>query len=159
MHDLSLEVAYRDWAHDLVGFASTMISPDDAVDAVADVFARLLADPERWHAVREPQRYLFRSVANEVKMRHRSADRRHARERVHWSGATEGPSVQPGELIVDERIATAVAALSPQQCAAVYLTYWVDQPVDVVADILGVRPGTVRRQLARARLKLRGVLT
>lgn len=55
-------------------------------------------------------------------------------------------------------IGRAVAALSSQQRAVVFLTYWMDEPIDVVAEILAVRPGTVRRQLARARHRLRGVL-
>ena len=52
----------------------------------------------------------------------------------------------------------AVRVLSPQQRAVVFLTYWDDQGVDAVAELLGVSAGTVRRQLGRARRRLREVL-
>ena len=46
-----------------------------------------------------------------------------------------------------------------QQRAVTYLTYWHDLSVAQVAETLGVRDGTVRRQLARARSRLRGALS
>ena len=62
-------------------------------------------------------------------------------------------------VLVDHQIRTAMNALSGQQRSVVFLTYWMDVPVAGVAEILDVRPGTVRRQLARARHKLRGALS
>ena len=53
----------------------------------------------------------------------------------------------------------ALDALSVQQRAVIYLTYWHDLSVDQVADALDVGDGTVRRQFARARARLRGALT
>lgn len=55
-------------------------------------------------------------------------------------------------------VARAVAALSPQQRAVVFLTYWDDLDAITVADLLGVSAGTVRKQLGRARGRLRKVL-
>ena len=49
--------------------------------------------------------------------------------------------------------------LSVQQRAVTYLTYWHDWSVSQVAEALGVGEGTVRRQLARARTRLRGALS
>ncbi len=51
-----------------------------------------------------------------------------------------------------------MAALSPQQRAVVFLTYWEDLEARSVADLLGVSEGTVRKQLGRARIRLREVL-
>jgi len=45
-----------------------------------------------------------------------------------------------------------------QQRAVIHLTYWEDLTPSVVATRLGVSEGTVRRQLARARDRLRKVL-
>jgi RNA polymerase sigma-70 factor (ECF subfamily) len=158
---VSLEEAYRRWADSLVAFASTLTGRDEAADAVADVFQRLLADPAVWASVREPRSYLFRCVANAARASGRSTSRREARERAVWSTTvrTADANAEPaGAILVDQRIGRAVAALSAQQRAVVFLTYWMDEPVEGVAEILAVRPGTVRRQLARARHRLRGVL-
>ena len=52
----------------------------------------------------------------------------------------------------------ALASLSEQQRAVVFLTYWEDLSPAQVADLLGVSDGTVRKQLARAREHLRRIL-
>lgn len=158
---ITLEEAYRKWADQLVAFASTVTARDDAADAVADVFNHLLAHPARWDDVRDPRGYLFRCVANATRANGRSASRRYAREDKVWSTglAQIGAATESSAVLVDQRIGQAVAALSSQQRSVVFLTYWLDEPVDRVAKILGVRPGTVRRQLARARHRLRGELS
>lgn len=158
---VGLEDAYRAWAADLVAFASTITGHDAAADAVAEVFQRLLADPSRWESVRDPRRYLFRCVVNAARASGRSDGRRRVREDRVWSSEVRHRRRDVGELsvLVDDRIGAAVAALSPQQRSIVFLTYWLDEPVPQVAEILGVRPGTVRRQLARARARLRGELS
>lgn len=52
----------------------------------------------------------------------------------------------------------ALGELSPQQRSVVYLAYWEDLSVADIAGTLEVSEGTVRRQLARARDRLRKVL-
>jgi len=59
---------------------------------------------------------------------------------------------------IEPEVAAAVARLSPQQRAVVFLTYWDDLDAATVANLLGVSEGTVRKQLGRARNKLREVL-
>ncbi len=58
----------------------------------------------------------------------------------------------------EPEVAAAVARLSSQQRAVVFLTYWDDLDARAVADLIGVSEGTVRRQLGRARDRLREVL-
>jgi RNA polymerase sigma factor (sigma-70 family) len=53
---------------------------------------------------------------------------------------------------------TALAVLSLQQRTVVFLTYWADQTPADIAEVLDVSEGTVRKQLARARARLREVL-
>jgi RNA polymerase sigma factor (sigma-70 family) len=157
---LSLEEAYREGAGDLVAFASTVTARDAAADAVADVFQRLLADPPLWDSVRDPRGYLFRCVANSARSSGRSDGRRRVREDKVWSIDARRLERDAGSsLLVDDQIMVAIEALSPQQRAVVFLTYWMDEPVGRVAEILDVRSGTVRRQLARARHRLRGTLS
>ena len=57
-----------------------------------------------------------------------------------------------------DRIIVALRSLSVQQRAVVHLTYWEDLTPAAVAERLGVSDGTVRRQLARGRDRLRKVL-
>jgi DNA-directed RNA polymerase specialized sigma24 family protein len=44
------------------------------------------------------------------------------------------------------------------QRAATYFVYWGDMSVATAAEMMGVRPGTVKRYLHLARTKLEGVL-
>ena len=58
----------------------------------------------------------------------------------------------------DVDVRAALTELSPQQRAVVFLTYWEDRSIPDVAAVLDVTEGTVRRQLARAKDRLRKVL-
>jgi DNA-directed RNA polymerase specialized sigma24 family protein len=58
----------------------------------------------------------------------------------------------------DADVGAAVRDLSAQQRAVVFLTNWEDLPIPAVARRLGVGEGTVRRQPARAKSRLRKVL-
>jgi RNA polymerase sigma-70 factor, ECF subfamily len=62
----------------------------------------------------------------------------------------------PPETSVDAH--AALAMLSEQQRAVVYLTYWEDLAPAQIATLLAVSEGTVRKQLARAREHLRRIL-
>ncbi len=81
-----------------------------------------------------------------------SVFRRRVREQRFAQRVTiEDPELHP-------EVVTAVVALSPQQRACVYLTYWEDLALNDVAERLGIGEGTVKRYLARARARLREVL-
>ena len=160
VNELSLEDAYRRWADDLVGYASVLVPAAAAPDVVADTFADLLARPtEGWSRARDARGFLFGAIANRARMYHRETGRRRRRE-LQPSVTSVGRIVAgPPAVALDPVVISAVEGLSVQQRAMVYLTYWADYPVDQVAGILGVSDGTVRRQLARARAKLREVLS
>ncbi|HEX4976934.1 MAG TPA: sigma-70 family RNA polymerase sigma factor [Nocardioides sp.] len=59
----------------------------------------------------------------------------------------------------DLDLVRAVAALAPQQRAAVALFYLEDLPVDEVAHLLGVSASTVKQHLYRARARLAALLS
>lgn len=65
---------------------------------------------------------------------------------------------EPGEHLDSIDAERALAHLSPQQRAVAYLAYWYDQTPLQIAELLGVREGTVRKQRARAREHLRRIL-
>jgi len=148
---LSDAEAYEKYASELVRFATGLVGPDDAPDVVADTFVKVLGS-RSFEDLDEPKAYLYRTVLNEVRMRHRSTMRRRAREmRTADRDVSFDPEVRPEVL-------EAMSALSVRQRAVVVLTYWEDLTPPGVAERLAISEGTVRRHLARARSKLREVL-
>lgn len=155
---LSLEEAYSAWAEDLVRYAAVLVAPTDAGDVVAEAFVRLLSNRQVWERAAEPRRFLFGVVANVARDHHRTTARREVRAvKVstlvrHEAGKDLDATDQDHVLI------PALAELSPQQRAVVYLTYWEDMSVADIADALEISDGSVRRQLARGRERLRRLL-
>ncbi len=158
VNEVSLEDAYNQYAGDLVRYATVLVPGSAAADVVADTFADLLRNPGgAWSNVRYPKEFLFGAVANRARMYHRQTARRRRRERQLVVAGHRDEAV-----IVDDppdELLDAFKELSVQQRAVTYLTYWHDLSVSEVADALGVADGTVRRQLARARTRLRGALS
>ena len=73
--------------------------------------------------------------------------------------AARGDTVPDPAASMDLEVLDAVARLSVQQRAAVFLTYWEDLTPDAVAQRMGVSAGTVKRHLARARKRLGDLLS
>lgn len=154
----SIEDAYVRYADDLVRYATLLVPRSAAADIVADTFADLLRNADgAWSAAQHPKGFLFGAVANRARMYHRQNARRRQRERQLVLASRESV-----EGVVDDssdELLAVLEALSAQQRAVTYLTYWQDFSVAQVAAALGVGDGTVRRQLARARSRLRGALS
>lgn len=150
--ELSITEAFEKWADDLTRYATVLVGPDDAVDAVNQAFADVVAS-KRWDGVTRPRGYLFAATLNASLAMRRTKTRREARE---WR--TRDARVGHLELLGDPQILSAVNALSVGQRAVIYLAYWEDMTPATIATFLGVKEGTVRRQLARGRAKLRKVL-
>lgn len=155
MDRVSVQEAYEKWSPELVRFATVLVGPVDAADVVADAFVALLADDAGWVRAERPRAYLFGVVANRARMHQRSLFRRRrrdetaARREMHLVPATD-------EATSTEATSTDVlGVLSAQQRALVYLAYWEDWSIAEIAERMSVSDGTVRRQLARARHKLR----
>jgi RNA polymerase sigma-70 factor (ECF subfamily) len=143
--------AYVAHADGLVRFASGLVGPSDAQDVVSDAMARLMGS-RVWPEAENPKALTYRAVLYEARMFVRSQRRRLSREaRAAIDGEYEMPNIAP-------EVSRAVAGLSPQQRAVVFLTYWDDLAPASVAALLGVSEGSVRKQLARARDRLREVL-
>jgi RNA polymerase sigma factor (sigma-70 family) len=150
---LSITEAFEKWAEDLTRYATVLVGADDAVDAVNQAFADVLASG-RWPSVASPRGYLFAATLNASRAMRRSRGRRQARE---WR--THQDRVVHLELLSDPEVVAAVNALSIGERSVIYLAYWEDMTPRATASFLEVSDGTVRRQLARARAKLRKALT
>ena len=145
---------YRAHADELIRYATVLVGPHDAPDVVTDAVLAAFAAPG-WRDVAQPRAYLYRAVLNTAMSSHRSHERRRRRERiVAMRPVTPEPS--PSESSID--VHRALATLSPQQRAVVFLAYWEDQTPTQTAATLDITEGTVRKQLARARAQLRKVI-
>jgi len=141
---------YEKHADALVRFAATVVGPDDAEDVVSEAVLGILRTSPP--GVRDMRAYLYRAVLNAGRKHLRSLGRRGRREQK-----AAVANVVADEL-VDPKIAAALIELSPQQRAVVHLAYWEDLSAAMIAERLGVSSGTVRRQLARGRKRLREAL-
>jgi RNA polymerase sigma-70 factor (ECF subfamily) len=156
VNEVSIEDAYARYADDLVRYASLLVPRSWAADVVADTFVDLLRNSDgAWSRARDPKSFLFGAVANRARMHHRRNGRRVRREHLVAAGRR---STQTVTADAPDEVLSAFDGLSVKQRAVTYLTYWHDMSVAQVAEALGVSDGTVRRQLARARDRLRGVL-
>ena len=142
---------YAAYADELVRFATGLVGPADAQDVVAEAVIRVMSSPV-WEEANNRRALLYRAVWFEARSLQRSAARRRAREVL----AVGREVVDPPEPRPD--VWRAVSVLSPQQRAVVFLTYWEDLNPRSIAEVLEISEGTVRRHLARARRRLKGVL-
>lgn len=140
---------YSKHADDLTRFAASLVGPADADDIVSAAVLGVLRS--RTDRVEDMRAYLYRSVLNASKKHWRSLDRRSRREHFALDEPIEPEPARP-------EVVAAMALLSPQQRAAIHLTYWEDLTPALVAARLDTGEGTVRRQLARARATLKEVL-
>jgi len=146
------EAIYASCVRDLVGFATTLVGPDDAADVVSEAVMSVMA-AKVWSGARDKRSLLFRSVFFTARSWHRSNRRRRARQVHALSADPVDPLPHESSEVTD-----ALEALSDQQRAVIFLTYWTDLDPSAIAGMLDTSEGTVRKQLARARTKLREVL-
>lgn len=134
-------------------FAASLVGPDQASDLVSEVVVATIRR-RSLASIENPKAYLMQAVLNRARSRGRQLSReRHAVARLGVVSRSADPS-EGGDPVVFQ----AVAELPPQQRAAIFLVYWEDLTPLQAADILGVRPATLRRYLHLAREKLRRYL-
>jgi RNA polymerase sigma-70 factor, ECF subfamily len=149
---------YELHASDLTRFATVLVGPSDAADVVSDAMVGVLASSSTAQ-VRDERGYLFRAVANAAKSLHRSGGRRRGRElRAVAASVPAGPQDQPSAVGGSVAAREVLAKLSEQQRVVMFLAYWMDLPAPEIAEMLDVGEGTVRKQLARGRDRLRRLL-
>jgi len=144
---------YRRHSAELIRYATALVGPADAADVVTDAVLAAFVAPS-WRDVANRRAYLYRAVLHHASSFHRSTSRRRRREQVAAARVPAHHDPPPDSIDAHR----ALAALSEQQRAVTYLTYWEDLAPDRIADLLGVAEGTVRKQLARARDHLRRIL-
>lgn len=147
----SMSALYDAHRASLVRFATALVGPSDAQDAVSEAMASLLRGESLANA-ENPRALMYAAVLAKARSMQRSLYRRRARERrFAESVIQEAPQVRPDVL-------DAVLRLSVRQRACVFLMYWEDLSAPQVGERLGLGEGTVKRYLARARAHLREML-
>ena len=142
----AIESAYRDYGTQLWRgvYAYSGGRADIADEAVAEAFARALEGTAR---IRSLLPWLYRVAFRQAAERLRREDSLDPLEDVPKADDTGGDSTNPA--------LDALALLSPQQRAAVFLFYYADFSITEIADATGSSRIAVRVQLHRAREALR----
>jgi RNA polymerase sigma factor (sigma-70 family) len=147
-----LEECYAKHGEALLRFAASQVGVSHADDVLS---AALLGVLQHGGEVGDTRAYLYRAVANASSKHWRSLGRRQRRD-ILLVPLPVGRPTESQDPRADVIVA-AITSLSVQQRAVLHLTYWEDLAPSAVAQRLGVSDGTVRRQLARARDRLRKV--
>jgi RNA polymerase sigma-70 factor (ECF subfamily) len=120
----------------------------DAEDIAQEAFVRVLA---RWRTIVDPAAYLFRT-AFRLHGRHR---RRTARGRsMEEASLREGLPALEDTVVRRRAVDDALARLTRRQRECAVLYFFIGFSTDEVADLLRIRPATVRVHLHDARQAL-----
>lgn len=147
----------RAWERDgprVAAYARRHVAPEDAQDVVAETFLQAW---RRWDAVPQPPIAWLIGAARKVIGNHRRAAGRRAalRDRLVLLEAAACSAADAG-ILATERLAAleALATLPDQQREALLLVSWDGLTPDEAAGVLGIRSGTLRVRLHRARTSL-----
>jgi RNA polymerase sigma factor (sigma-70 family) len=138
---------YAEVRFDLMRYATALVGVVDAGDLVSAVVARVLARDGGLAGLDDPKPYLMKSVLNEARMRHRSS--------VRQSRALLKVGAPAEQLNQHDHVLDQIMLLPHRQRAAVFLAYYEQYTPTEIAELMGCRPGTVRRYLHLARGKLK----
>jgi RNA polymerase sigma factor (sigma-70 family) len=148
---------YEAHAIKLTRLAVVLVGPADAHDLVADGVLRAVSSPG-WSRVDSQGAYLTRTLTNLAQDRRIQRARRQGRE-LRASRREHLPHLNHiGDIELEMVVRRALAGLSATQATVAFLHYWEDLTIEQIADQLGIRVGTTRTHLARAKRSLRTVL-
>ena len=145
-------------------------NPDDALDLSQEAFLRAWRSLGQYQFEASFSTWLFRLTSNIcIDFLRRKKRRQETSLTESYDGSDEGaelsvPDAQPGpeqQAMTNEtkiELARAMEQLSPEHREILQLRVVEDLQYEQIADILGVRVGTVKSRLARARLALRKIL-
>jgi RNA polymerase sigma factor (sigma-70 family) len=148
-----IESLYRDRFADFVAVAASIVGErESAREAVQDAFASIVRSRRDFRGEAPLEAWVWRAVINAArKKKRRYAREPHARATAPVLNGTE-PDRERSEL------ATLVAALPERQRLVLFLRYYADLDYLRIAQILGVRTGTVSASLHAAHNTLRQAL-
>lgn len=132
---------------------------EDAEDVVQEAFVRAYANLHRYDGRRPFAPWFYRILLNRALNWRRSRQRRRTEALPLEQAAPDPPPDRAAEQAeARARLEAALAALSPLQRAIVELFELEGMTSEEIGATLGLRPGTVRWHLHRARAVLRAAL-
>ena len=154
----ALAMLARRWDGKLLAHAWRLLRDGEAAkDAVQEGWAEILPGLSRLRDEGAFAAWAYRIVSRRCarQVRRRQTERR-LTEELATAPAEEGTAAE--SALDEEVVRKAIAALPPEQQAAIALFYLEDMSVAEVAVALDVPAGTVKTRLMHARRKLRGAL-
>jgi RNA polymerase sigma factor (sigma-70 family) len=147
------EELYRQLGSRMVALASVTVGPSAAADVCHKPLRNFLKRG-RWAKANDPAAYAMRAVVLTSRSYVRGESRRRGRE----DRSLAGERLSASFTNADPPAMEILRSLSAQQRAIAYLAYWEDLTPQVIAKMLDISEGSVKRQLARARSNLRKAL-
>ncbi|MEV4315272.1 SigE family RNA polymerase sigma factor [Actinocrispum sp. NPDC049592] len=123
----------------------------DAEEIAQEAFAIAYSRRRRVQAADNPEGWLHTVAINLARRRWR---RRTTLDRLLRKEIPPQPVPPPDWVGEHQELHAAIRGLSDDHRAVVVLFYLADLPVDEVAAVLGIAPGTVKSRLSRARAAL-----
>jgi RNA polymerase sigma factor (sigma-70 family) len=149
-------------AHQEVAFRTAYLVLGDAAeaeDAAQEAFVKAYRALDRFRDGEPFRPWLLRIAVNAARNRRRAAGRRTGlRLRIEAGTPRDSyaPSPEAAVVAAEERrhLLDAVNALGADDRLVIGARYFLDLPLDEIATLAGVRPGTVKSRLFRARARL-----
>ena len=123
---------------------------DPAREAVQETFATALRERASFRGDGSLDGWLWKTMLNVCRQELRQAHR--------FSDAEPPEQTTNGHISEWPELRALIAALPDQERQTLYLRYYADLSQNEIAEVLGVRPGTVGAALNHARAKLRTAL-
>lgn len=132
--------------------AGVLLRPDDAADAVQEIFSLVLRHLPRFDRRARFSTWLYRVAVNRSIQQARSLRPRQKEEELQEDLADR--RIEPGHS-GDPAVASAMAKLNPDDRAVLTLFYWEELSLNEVADSLSCSPNAAKTRLFRARERFR----
>lgn len=152
-------------AHQEIAFRTAFLLLGDAAeaeDAAQEGFVKAYGALDRFREGDPFRPWILRIVANAARNRRRSGVRRTAVQRRFEAAAPPRieASAESHALEAEERrtILAAIDGLRADDRLVIVARYFLDLPEREIAAMAGVRPGTVKSRLSRARARLAAAL-
>jgi RNA polymerase sigma-70 factor (ECF subfamily) len=138
-------------------------NPDDALDVVQETFVKTFEHAARWNPAAEVAPWITRIAVNQSIDRYRR-ERRRAQTMTPMAEGDHHESLDSGGISPEDaargtqvkaRLDRALRALPERQRAVFVLRHYEERSLEEIADVLGVRLGTVKSSLHRATHELR----
>ncbi len=148
-----IESLYRERFADFVAVAASIVGErESAREAVQDAFASVVRSRRNFRREAPLEAWVWRAVINAARKKRRG----YAREAQATALSMNGSSSHREEGL---ELASLVAVLPERQRLVLFLRYYADLDYRRIAQILGVRTGTVSASLHAAHNTLRQALS